>query len=62
MFESCFISLNWETYIQNLLWPYNILSVNDHELLNIVKNIQFSGNIKHYVIKEIMWQYFESTV
>jgi len=41
---------------------YKIVSVKDHELLNICTKYIFSGNVKHCNWKHIMWQYFESAV
>jgi len=39
---------------------YRIVSVYDHELLNICFKYKFPGNEKHFNWKHSMWQYFES--
>jgi len=41
---------------------YKIVSVNDHELLNICIKYKFIENVKHCNWNRIMWQYFESVV
>jgi len=41
---------------------YKMLSVNDHEMLNICSKYKYLENIKHCNWKRVMWQYFESTV
>jgi len=41
---------------------YKIVSVNDHELLNICSKYKFPGNVKHCNWKHIMWQHFEYVV